>query len=334
MKKVVELVRDFYVKTIGLLSCHKGVPFVLAHGGIHLFLLVVLCITSIWMFFQLREINIASFNQISYTFYGDTLNNYKLDYMVFEKDMRRRSGYQCNFKDIQLTYGYVKDTTKTDMRIVNPIKIDDDRYNCDLVSVVRYVTKNSLKDTLINKKQQFKTNSLNQWLRTIMISNHERLYYCYSTLKDKTHIFYRVTHAKDRLIEWEKNTPLFNYWMGIVMKKDVKLNNKSYIKIYINDINPNNAVYGIEQPIIIEKIVPKPTVQNMNEIVYKGRELEQVISQQGIYVSGVDPIKKEKAERKNLYFTVALGTMITFMLDIIVQLVLKWRKLKTQYEKS
>lgn len=330
MKTVFESIKLFYTKIIHLLSCHKGVPFVLAHGGIHFFLLIILGVTSIWMFFQLREINIASFNQISYTFYGDTLNNYKLDYLAFEKDMRRRPGYQYNFKDIQFTYGYVKDTAKTDIKIINPIKKDDDRCNCDLVSVVRYVTKNSLRDTLINIKSKFRPNCFNQWLRTIMISNHERLYYCYSTLQDKTHVFYRVTHARDHLIEWERDTPLFNYWIGIVLKKDVKLNNKSYIKIYFNDINPSNAVYGIVQPIIIEKIEPKPTTQTMNEIVYKGKELEQVISQQGIYVSGVDPIKKDSAERKNLYLTVAFGTIIAFMLDIIVQLILKWRKLKTQ----
>ena len=47
-----------------------------------------------------------------------------------------------------------------------------------------------------------------------------------------------------------------------------------------------------------------------------------------VYISGVDPEKKEIVEKQNLRSTVLLGTIIAFMLDIIVRLIIKWRKLK------
>ena len=102
----------------------------------------------------------------------------------------------------------------------------------------------------------------------------------------------------------------------------------SKIKIKFNDYVNDPTSDGFVKPLIVEKVVPQPTINGINEIIYEGKELDKVIKQGGIYVSGVDPEKKEIVEKENFRSSVLLGTIIAFMLDIIVRLLIKWRKLK------
>lgn len=320
-----------YDNILRVLSLHKSIPKFLAHGGIHCILLVTLGIVAFLMIKYLFNSYVTSFNQIVYTFYGDTLHNYRLDYLAFEKDLRRRPDDTFNVNDIQLSFGYARDSSKV-KKIKNIYTRENlsQRFECDLVSKVRFVKCDNVKDTLYTSPQSsyIFLAKKNQLQRTKKISNHDRYYYSLSTTKDSSHVFHRMTNAKDHVIEWGSMNPFFNFWIGINIDEDVKLNDKSYIKIKFNDIQKTNSEEGIPHPLVVENISPQPTHSDINEIVYRGKELESVIRQHGIYVSGIDPIKKEEAERKNLYVTVYLGTIIAFMLDIIVQLVLKWRKLR------
>lgn len=319
-----------YFGAIHYLSSHKSIARFFAHGGIHL---IVLFLCSLLLFVMLRALfrnNVASFNQLVYTFYGDTLKNYKLNYLSLEKDMSRRPGETFNKDDIVLAYGYERDTAVHNPKILRPPfqnkRIIDDY---DLVSVVRYLTVNSIKDTLEkNPSKKYLINKNNQVIHTEKISNHDRYYYSYSRLTDVKHIFYRVTNAKDRLIDWNEMNPYFSFWIGIVMMDEVNLNDRSIIKIKYNKVEKENAQNGIERPLVLDKIMPEPTSKSMTEIVYRGKELDEVIRQRGIYISGEDPLKKSSAEKMNVFYTVLAGTIIAFILDIIVNLVIKWRKLE------
>ena len=258
--------------------------------------MVVLFLCSLLLFVMLRALfrnNVASFNQLVYTFYGDTLKNYKLNYLSLEKDMSRRPGETFNKDDIILAYGYERDTAVHNPQILRPPfknkKIIDDY---DLVSVVRYLTVNSIKDTLEeNPSKKYLIN-------------------------------------KNRLIDWNEMNPYFSFWIGIVMMDEVNLNDRSIIKIKYNKVEKENAQNGIERPLVLDKIMPEPTSKSMTEIVYRGKELDEVIRQRGIYISGQDPLKKASAEKMNVFYTVLVGTIIAFILDIIVNLVIKWRKLE------
>ena len=46
-----------------------------------------------------------------------------------------------------------------------------------------------------------------------------------------------------------------------------------------------------------------------------------------IYVTAVDHVKEAKAIRMEFLWTVLIGTIIAFALDIAVHLIIKWRKL-------
>ena len=61
---------------------------------------------------------------------------------------------------------------------------------------------------------------------------------------------------------------------------------------------------------------------------YKGKELEEVLNQGGIYITGVDPVRKDVVDRLDIIYSVLIGTIAAFILDIIVSLIVKWKKLK------
>ena len=322
-------IKKWYGKSLHMLSLHKGVPRFFAHGGLHLTVLIVLGIIAYMMIMFLRKSYVSSFNQIVYTFYGDTLHNYRINYLSFEKDITRRPDGTINTEDILWEVGYERDSSyKSPMNL--PIQGQPEDVEYDLVSKVRYQRCDNIPDTIktSNPNRYKYIRPYHQLRKTIMLSNHNRYYYSLSTLQDTTHIVDQTTNADDHVVEWGSLNPFFTFWIGINMDNETNLNDKSIIRIKVNDITKYNSQDGIENPLIIEKVLPAPTKMDINEIIYKGEELQAVIRQKGIYVSGTDPIKKEYVERKNLYVTVYLGTIIAFMLDIFIQLILKWRKLK------
>ena len=318
-----------YGKVLKGLSLHKGFPHFCAHGGLHLVAFLVLFVLTICMGVYLNNSNVASFNQIVYTFYGDTLHNYRLNYLSFEKDMSRRPNNVYNENDIQLSYGYVRDTAVHNPKIIKPAKKGAYNPDCDLVSIVRYVTCDDSDGFMKKNECYHPVKGLPQLRKTEYVSGHDRYYYNLSLLNDSSHVYYRVTHAEDHLIEWGGLNPYFSFWIGIVMvNPNVELNDESIIRIKTNDIKAQNSSEGIEHPLIFDHISPTPTYSNINEIVYKGKELKNVIKQNGVYISGVDPVKRERVEKRNLAITVLLGTFIAIMLDVFVHLIIKWLKLK------
>ena len=322
-------VSELYRKGVSMLSNHKGIPKFFAHGLLHLIVLSILATMAIFMGLYLSESNIASFNQIIYTFEGDTLQNYRLNYLHFEKDMSRRPDNTYNENDIQLTYGYEKDSSIDVTKKIYPYRKSGGD-SIDLVSKVRYFLRNDVEDTIKTspKGKYIYVKKSKQYYKINMRSNHERYYYYLSTTNDSIHEFRQITNAMDHTIDWGKLNPFFSFWIGVVTDDSCKLNKESKIVIKFNDFRKVNASDGISQPLIVEKIIPEPTSMNLKEVVYEGKELENVLKQKGIYVSGVDPVKRDEVEQKNLKITVYLGTIIAFMLDIIVQLFLKWRRLK------
>lgn len=322
-----------YNSSVHVLASNKRIARFFAHGFIHTLTLLVLGISAYIMGSFIFESNTTSFNQMVYTFYGDTLNNYKLNYISFDKDLTKRNNNVYNDADVSLSCGYELINDSVEKKLVPPFKHlkSDDR--CDLVSIIRRVTKNDIPDTIINQtifdSVKYKYSKMSyQYYQAILNSTHERFYYFVSSIRDTTHIFHLKTWGPDRLIEKTKINPFFSFWIGIVTPDNTVLNDSSIIRIKMNDINTTNSTEGVTRPLIVEKAIPEPTSITINEIVYKGKELANVLSQKGVYISGVDPIKKDEVDQKNLKYTVFLGTIIAFMLDIIVQLILKWRKLK------
>ena len=322
-----------YKWILQLLANHKGIPKFFVYVGLHSIIFIIFVCMVAGMYIYINQSSVASFNQIVYTFYGDSLRNYRLSHLSFEKDMKRRPDNTFNEGDIKLTYAYVKDSTVVTPKKIVPFKSNKYKDSCDLFSIVRFTTCNSIPNTKMdyrnNEPYKFIINK-HYFQKTKWVTNHDRYYHVFSTVNDTTHSFTQQTNAKDHAIEWGSINPFFSFWIGINMDAKTILDKQSYIKIHFNDTKIVNSNNGIENPMIVEKVIPQPTKIDINEIVFEGEQLKDVIKQRGIYVSGVDQIKKDEADRKNIQNTVLLGTFIAILFDIFVQLILKWKKLRRE----
>ena len=319
-------IEKFYAWILKLLFKSKIVALVITHGGFHI-ITIALCLLGIYILYSfIKDNNEEKFNQLIYTFYGDTLNNYKQNYLYFKKDISPRQGNIFNKGDIELEYGFIEDKSISSKKYISHV-FKNDSSIFDLVSKVEYISVNEKKDTLYNKK---KANIVNGYINFVDIkTNHQRYYYTYSKINDTTHIFKRRTNAIDPLKEWKSSNPYHCLWIGLKFKNETQLDSNSIIKIIYNKIEYKDSLKGIRQPITLEKIYPQPTMMNLTEIIYKGKELESVLKQGGIYITGVDPERKREIDRNDIILSVLIGTLAAFILDVIVNMIMKWRNLKT-----
>ena len=78
----------------------------------------------------------------------------------------------------------------------------------------------------------------------------------------------------------------------------------------------------------IESIYPKPNQITPDIIGYVGNEsVREVLENGGIYVQLYDTVAKAKAERLLLWGSILIGLLFGMLLDIIVELFHKWKKL-------
>lgn len=84
----------------------------------------------------------------------------------------------------------------------------------------------------------------------------------------------------------------------------------------------------LHNPIQITNIFPQPTYWSVNEIEYRGKEkIAEVLENQGLIFYGINYAKKANSERKVFLYTILLGAVLAFLFDVIVNLIIKWKKL-------
>lgn len=314
-----------YSYSLNFLAKHKLLALILSHGGIQMIVIIICVFIIILLYTQIMRNNETKFNQIIYTFYGDTLKNYKLNYINFKKDIYERSGDFYHWGDLELEYGFKTDRNTNNKKLVDHI-FTNDTSTFDLISKMEYLSVNFRKDSLIDKKR---INVINQYIAKIYRqTSHHRFYYNYSFLRDSTHIFKLRFDAKDPLKDWSSINPYHCMWIGINFKCETELNDKSIIRIVYNKIDYTDSLIGIKQPITLDKVYPQPTTMTLTELVYTGNELETVLKQGGIYITGVEPERKGKVDRLGIILSVLLGTIAAFILDVLVHLIIKWKHLK------
>jgi len=328
------LVKRLYRGIAHILTNHKRLAIFLSHGGVHLTLLTIFFVLAIWMIADVARNNIATFNQTVYTFYGDTLKNYKLSTIKMKSDLSRRSGNIYNPNDMILEYGYKRDINADSLRIVNLFKNPRIRGDYDLISVVHVIVDNETPVKTFNKPYtKYHRTKNKQVYNSIKHTSHNKYYYARSSIEDSTHYFVYSFYGKDVLKEWNKLNPYFKFWIGINMECKYEIDDDSEITIVFDNSNNKQKGECINEPLNIEEIIPTPTIRTTSEIKYKGKEkINEVIKNGGIYVSALDPEKKAETDKRQLLYSVFAGTFIAFCIDIFVQLIIKWRKIKDTNE--
>jgi hypothetical protein len=321
------LIKNVYQRITHLLTLHKGAAKFLSHGGVHFIFFFIFLVVSLWMIADVAQNNIATFNQVVYTFYGDTLKNYKLSTIKMKSDLSRRPGNVYNPNDMILEYGYKRDSlvdSHKTLKLFNDPRIKGDY---DLVSVIHVVADNETPIKTFNKLYTVYSPTKNkQVCNSIKYTSHNKYYYGRSSLEDSTHYFKYSFYGKDVLKEWSKMNPYFKFWIGVNMVCKYDIDDNSEITIILD--NGNNKGQCINEPLNIEEIIPEPSYRTVSEIKYKGKEkIGEVINNGGVYVSALDPEKKAETDKHQILYSVFAGTFIAFCIDIFIQIILKWRKI-------
>ena len=126
-------------------------------------------------------------------------------------------------------------------------------------------------------------------------------------------------------------SPYYNFWIGLQCPKllpsqetDLKHTNIGIVL----EFSSRDSLGGFENPITVENIFPEPSVFTPTKIAYLGYDkVKQVLDNTGIRISGIDINAKSKSDKTIFLYTVLIGTLLAFMLDILVELVIKWRNL-------
>lgn len=75
-------------------------------------------------------------------------------------------------------------------------------------------------------------------------------------------------------------------------------------------------------------IFPEPDIIRLNKICYKTpAKIKSVLDNRGLYVFMEDINRRKDIERRTFLCTVLFGAALAFMLDIFVNLIIKWRNL-------
>lgn len=83
--------------------------------------------------------------------------------------------------------------------------------------------------------------------------------------------------------------------------------------------------------IVFDEVVPEPSDIQVNKITFTGKEtIEKILKNGEILIDAKDTVRAYRADRLYLLFSVLIGTMIAFCIDIIIKLIYKWRKIKLE----
>ncbi len=336
MKKL----KTIYKKSVAYLAKHKLPAFILSHGGLHILVLLLCIIGAVFMYGEVQKYNKRTFRQFSFRIEGDTLENYLLTH--FDMSIRRlqdSSGYDAI--DYKFQYGRKKDVSQP----LNTLVCNVIPHSGKIVDAIQQITV-TVDDYTVFDKETMHIGATS--FSEESPANTAKV--CYNYLINKVTAFhFDVFTSGDNIKkslytikipyltnDWDSDNPYLCCFYGVhAIPWSFDLDSTSTLTIPYNEypykvsgnyVSEKNDMFE-NAPMTIEMVLPRPTEMTLEKIIYKGKDIEKVFEQGGVYVSAVDPVKKAKANRMEFLWTVLIGTIIAFALDIMVQLVIKWRKL-------
>lgn len=87
-------------------------------------------------------------------------------------------------------------------------------------------------------------------------------------------------------------------------------------------------------PVNVLSVFPEPTYVSPSSIIYRGEDLTKVINNNGFTFLGEDLGIKQRSDRGNFLWTVLFGTAIAVTIDIVVNLILKWKGILPRRRRS
>ncbi len=156
---------------------------------------------------------------------------------------------------------------------------------------------------------------------TDSISDHyyHQFNYCGRSM-DTVAVF--KNHFVGNLIGDSRNNPYI--YLHFVLDGGYRIDMKNAFLIFSMDLDDEYNKVSPEAVNILS-VFPEPTYVSPSGIIYKGDELLKLIRNNGFVFLGEDLKIKQKSDRSIFLWTVLFGTSITLSIEILVNLILKWR---------
>lgn len=317
------------------MSKHKAIAFFFSHGGLHLVVLLILIVLAVCLYIKVENSNTIVFRQMNVSI-SDTLKNHKISSLYLYKAMTPRANSldTKNFADFFVSVEFQMMEQKIRNGNVNKQQLLYDSVHnksTNIVAKIAIRTDQYGKEFLTDSTETVYTHDIRNGeikdIRHFVFKSNKEVELYFSSLKKEniSHIVDLHSYNLQNVLKyWDDDNPFYCFWIGITTDIPLDLEHSSKIEIQFNHIHS----FLEQQPAIPDKVIPSPSEITPSSVIYKGKEkVESVLSNGGIFISGVDPVKKSKADKTELLYTVLIGTIITFSLDIFVQLIIKWRKL-------
>lgn len=299
------MMNKLYGKIKHYLATHKKLSFILSHGGVHLALLLVLAVIII----------VITVDVVMYS---------RREYAITDLEIKGLEGEKYRLDTLQITL-----SPKADEWLM-------EKYNLKVSGA--FSPEDSM--TIYNSEKVIETSG------QLHFNYGSR---AFATTEDKTVGDFEIFGISkgdtvgNRVVTraWPSLTPIYAASSAFTGKTSGSPYHMFKIKINITGLTPSFGDESFiavdlagdgnrDNVIVFDHVYPQPTLTELNLVIWKGREgLESVMRAGEIFVDARDVRLAYEAERMNLLYNILLGTFIAFALDIIIQLIYKWRRLKT-----
>ena len=316
----MSLIKNIYQSIIKFLANHSKLAFILSHGGIHLLVLFLLAIVAFSLYKQTNRNENANYKHIKISAYENSDSIGELIYFP-----RILSGQ---------------------------IDLDNEGGKCDSISLAFHFFRGDIiQEDYLNYDDSYLFNK-NDSICFDIESNYGLIGHKQKTIKEKKIIHKsNVKEVKDLNIpinfvcnkeNVDEASPTSIFFLEFDIDYDIGIPIEDYIfvdsVIYsqgcitinyghtgINDYKPYEVKYAYPEP---DKVTPFYLEYNRQE------SIEHILKNNGVYVILENVVARNKTNRLSLQFSILIGAIIAFMLDIIVNLILKWRRLAKRRDYS
>ena len=329
-------IKKSYNKCVEYLSTHKKVALVLSHGGLHLLVLLILIIVALLLYHETYRNETVDVKHVkvdvsNYSNDTEELMCYFVGLMYgvidLNNNIQEKDSFNINFTffraDTLISEDYFDDYDY-------PFSISNALFSIDIKSNNSQLEKNSIYKNSINSYIIDKTQTRINYEKQIPLTNigvdipiQFNLNNNNANKKSPTSVLFLEINIDDEVAE--------EYEFSYVPKLHSIGNTYfagSSLRIQLGNTELNNLDESNYKPFEIKYVYPVPETITPSYIEYRGgMSIQHILQNHGIYLIYEDVMARNKANRISLQYTVLIGAIIAFMLDIIVNLIIKWRKL-------
>lgn len=333
MKSIKRRYLRCYLKIRRTLTKKPCLYFVLflSHGGTHLLLLIFLTCVGLYLFSAATQEEGPEYHEVHVDlrqYYNRKINKFNISALINSDSIFKNTGYhQCLYIE---THPLISDSCQ------NGIKIEEEKYrykNELKISRYPYNSKWEIRDDSAKAiKEKYRKDKYGWYVYELNESN-DSLFKL--NLYQKKYGYNRVTVYGDEMFtpSSQKKNPYYYFHLRLDenMPDSMVI---GQISIAIGDISYNDKIMRFSTtPLKIDYVYPEPDLINFSYVYYKSTEkIQKVRENKGVIVQAEDIELMNYKNRMAFIYSILLGAVVAFWLDVLIHLIVKWRNLNLKYK--